>query len=590
MRTLQGLLGAIALALATADLSAQGLAAWDEPGPRISAEDSIALFRAARSDQATFERLRRSRLPETWSRSGGYCDERVGRFCLTHGSGRDDWVAPPEDERVARSRSVLIDGLGGAAGLIPGDGWIAGQRVRYLVEARRFDEAVTAARECKGEAWWCAALRGFAHHYAARPLQADSAFDIALAAMDEPDRQRWTDLLLILDHRSARTYRRIADEDRASFEDRFWRLADPLLTRPGNELRAEHFSRHVWDALQDRAQSTDGLSWGFDLREILIRYGWPAGWERTRAVGMRLGPPPMVTHYSGAPQYMLPPSHALLDETGTAGEWDVEEPRARTGYNVPMADSVARWFTPLAHQVAVFRRADSAFVVAGYELPADSVPADARVEAGFALMATTEPLGEPVITLDSSSAIVGSMAVRAEARPLLMSLEVLVPDERRIARARYGLDIAPVQPALLAVSDLLLLREADQLPDSLPDAIPIARGSGRVEPGERIGVYWEIYGVVAETTPELAMSLRLLERRTGLLRRFAERVGLMREFAPIRLRWEEAVSSGPYIPRSLAIQIPEIPPGSYTLELSVEAPGRETLFVRRDLDVVGGTP
>lgn len=565
------------------------IAAWGQPAQfpsQISPEDSVDLLRAARASQDAFERLRRHRLPETWSSGGGYCDERVGRFCLTFGGGHDSWEPPPEDEEVVAARDKLIEGLGGAAGLIPGDGWIAGQRVRYLVEARRFDEAVAAAAECRAADWWCAALSGFASHYAARPLQADSAFDAALAAMDDEQRARWTDLTMILDLRSARTYRRLADDERQRFEARFWRLADPLYTRPGNELRSEHLSRHVWDALQDRAESTEGIRWGYDLREIVIRYGWPSGWERVRSSGIPLVPQPMVTHYGGAPQYLLPPSHALLDETGTAGVWDVEEPRARTGYNIPLADSVARWFTPLAHQVAVFRRPDAAIVVAGYELPADSVPEDTEVVAGLVVTPTVDMELPPAIETADDAGLTGSMAVVAEARPMLMSLEVVVPGEKRIARARYGLDIAPLRPGLIALSDLLLLRDPHPLPDSLARAIPLARGSGAVRPGEQIGVYWEVYGVSAEATPSLVMSLRLTPRQTGAIRRLAESIGLLRRSEPIRLRWEESVVPGPYMGRSLSIQIPEISPGEYALELSVEVPGREPLVVRRAIDVV----
>lgn len=169
---------------------------------------------------------------------------------------------------------------------------------------------------------------------------------------------------------------------------------------------------------------------------------------------------------------------------------------------------------------------------------------------------------------------------------MLMSLEVVVPGEKRIARARYGLDIAPLRPGLIALSDLLLLRDPHPLPDSLARAIPLARGSGAVRPGEQIGVYWEVYGVSAEATPSLVMSLRLTPRQTGAIRRLAESIGLLRRSEPIRLRWEESVVPGPYMGRSLSIQIPEISPGEYALELSVEVPGREPLVVRRAIDVV----
>jgi hypothetical protein len=555
---------------------------------RVTAQDSALLLRAARQDQAAFERLRRNRLPETWGSGSGRCDERIGRFCLTHGSPRGTWTAPPEHPDVVASRDTLVHGLGLVAEIIPGDGWIAGQRVRYLVEARRLDEALLAAGACRAERSWCAALLGFVHHYASRAAAADSAFDTALAAMEEPERRRWNDLSLILDEQSVRSYRRMAPEGREEFEHRFWRLADPFLTRPGNELRSEHFSRHVRDQFQYRAQSADGISWGYDLREILLRYGWPAGWERHRNWGMTAGPPPLTSHYSSAPQYLLPPPEALLGESGTEGTWEITGRRSRTGYNIPLEDSIARWFSPLDHQVAVFRRGAESVVIAAYQLPADSVPESARVEAGLALLETADDRREPDVALAPGVGATGRMLGRTDARQVLMSLEVVVPEERRLARARYGLDLPPLLPGLLSMSDLLLLSGGEDLPESLEEAVEMARPSARIPAGEEVGVYWEIYGVDPERTEQVTLSIRLLESRRGWVRRLAERAGLLREVTPIRLRWQEPTVAGTHMPRSLAIQIPEVAPGSYTLELTLEADGREPLSVRKDIEVTGG--
>jgi hypothetical protein len=550
----------------------------------LSEEDSASLVAAGRSDQANFERLRRRHLPSTWGGGSMKCDERIGRFCLNHMDGQDDWVAPPEADEVVTGRLTLIDGLNQAARLIPGDRWMAGQRVRYLLEARMFDEALVAARECRAERWWCAALAGFAYHHAARPVEADSAFVIALDAMDEEKRDTWTDLSFILDDRSMRVYRRLEGNERTALETRFWRLSDPLIARPGNELLAEHFSRQVWSELQDRAESPEGISWGYDLHEILVRFGWPAGWEQTRQFGMTEGRPPLVSHYSTAPQQLLPPPAAVLGEPAT-GTWDTEDARPRTGYNIPLPDSIARWVSPLAHQIAVFIRGDSAIVVAGYELPRDSFPDDVPIEAALALLPTGDPLLQPLATAADRTGRAGSLMLQAPAIRALVAIELLVPSEDRIARVRYGLELAPTPPDLLALSDLLLLEGGGELPDSLSAAAAMARGSVRVSPGEQLGIYWETYGVNPASTPTLTMSLRLLEPRKGWLRRLGERAGLLREAVPIRLRWEEAVTTAPYLPRSLHIEVPEVTPGDYLIELTVEAAGREPLTVQKEIEV-----
>lgn len=585
---------AVAVGVLAGLLLADGGTTQQPEGPNLAStvtpEDSVDLLAAARSDQASFERFRRRRLPSTWGGGSSRCDERIGRFCLNHNSGASDWVPPPEDEEVVEARLSLIDGLSQVAELIPGDRWIAGQLVRYLVDARRFDEAVDASGRCRAEPWWCAALTGFAHHYSGDAERAESAFDIALELMEPDERDRWTDLTLILDDRTVRVYRRMDEREKADFADRFWRLADPLLTRPGNELKSEHLTRHVWNALQDRAEPTDAISWGWDLREILIRYGWPSGWEQTRSFGMNLeaGRPPLVSHYSSAPRGLLPPAEALLGETATEGSWDQDERRSRTAYNLPLGDSVARWFSPLDHQVAVFRRGETSVVAAAYELPRDSLPEGATVLAGLSLLPTGDPTLSADVTFASDSTGSGAILLEAISRPVLMTLEVVVPSERRIGRARYGLNLSPITPGLLALSDLLLVDGAAELPDSLHAAARIARGSQTFRSGEGVGVYWETYGIDPESTPSVIMSLRLLQARTGWLRRLGERAGLLREVAPIRLRWEEAVTGFPYHPRSIHIEIPDVNPGEYVLELAVEAAGREALSVRKEIEIVGG--
>lgn len=550
----------------------------------LSARDSASLLRSARREQADFERLRRNRLPQTWGGGSVRCDERIGRFCLTHGSDRDDWVAPPEDEQTAAGRATLIDHLGQAAERIPGDGWIAGQRVRYLVEARRPDEAVAAAAECRAEGWWCSALRGFVHHYAGNAAEAEAAFADALVGMEQEERARWSDLTMILDDRTVREYKRMNAEARAAFETRFWHLADPLLTRPGNELRTEHFSRHVWDQLQFRADSPDGISWGYDLREIVLRYGWPTGWERVREWGSAAGPPPLTSHYSSAPRYLLPPPETLLRDTANTAEWDADLELSRTGYNVPLSDSSAKWFAPLDHQVAAFRRGAAAAVVGAYQLPMDSVAAWATIRAGIGVLRLTNLASPPQLFRIDDSGPRGALVAELPAEPVLFSLELLVPEERRLARARYDLDLTRTEGGI-SLSDLLLLDASETLPDSLPAALAVARGSTMARPGEQIGIYWEMYGLDPTESPEISLSIRLLEGRTGWLRRLAERAGILREVAPIRLRWQEPVLAGEYMARSLGIQVPNVDPGTYTLELVVEAADEEPVSVRRDLEI-----
>src|SRR5215218_2935004 len=178
--------------------------------PAVQRADSARALRSARSAQAEFERVRFAHLPWIWESGGGSeCDERIGRFCLTYTDTEEDWHAPLEHRDVLRARDTLIAALGRAAAATPGDGWVAAQRVRYLVQAGRASEAVGAARDCRAEAWLCRALEGYALHSSHDYAAAEPAFAAALAAMPPSERRDWDELAPVLVDGDARALRRM---------------------------------------------------------------------------------------------------------------------------------------------------------------------------------------------------------------------------------------------------------------------------------------------------------------------------------------------------------------------------------------------
>jgi hypothetical protein len=564
-----------------------------EPPAHVDEAETARILREARAEQSRFERIRRNNLPWTHSRGGGcdprWGDERIGRFCLMHGDDGDDYEPPPEEPVVVEARARLLSRLGQASEIVPWDGWIAGQRVRYLLESGDAESAAITAHRCAAAEWWCAALTGYVHHYSGDAVRADSAYGEALRLIPDSERERWLDLSTILEGRSLRAYSRLTDAEKTEFHDRFWNLSRLLFSRPGNDLRSEHLSRNVLDILQDRAQSTDGIRWGEDLREILLRYGWPRGWERVRETRLTAtgGPPSMISYYSNSRTQVIPPYEVLFPADGSGvslGTWDIESSRPRTGYGLALPLETARWIRKIDTQFAVFRRPDHAMVVAAYEVPADSLP-DAITPLQAALAIVRES-GDPEVTEFPTRGFADAVLTRADPGPAILSLELLSLDAARAARARHGIEIPVLDPGSLALSDLLLLRDADALPDSLADAAALARGSDRVRPGERLAVYWEIYGLPDEEMQALSVSLRLVDRRGGWLRRAAERVGVIREAAPVRLRWREQATSAGFVTRSMSIQIPAVSPGVYVLELTVERPGEPPVTAERDIEVV----
>ncbi len=173
----------------------------------------------------------------------------------------------------------------------------------------------------------------------------------------------------------------------------------------------------------------------------------------------------------------------------------------------------------------------------------------------------------------------------APARPALLSLEALSRREKLGGRARYGIRPRSRPRIVLDVSDLMLLVEADSLPADLEEATGLARGSLRVRSGERIGLYWELYGL-SPGGETLAMSLTITKKSKSWLRRIGETLGLTGRDRPMSLNWLERVEARyPAVPRSLAIELPEMAKGAHLLRLQIEAYGREPVVVWRELSV-----
>lgn len=565
------------LALLVLALPAPG-GAQAAASPDLRREAARAL-REARAAQAAFERLRVRHLPWTSERGGGECDERIGRFCLWHGDDAEvEWKPPPEPEPVRTGRQELIAKLAEAAARAPGDEWVAGQRVRYLVEAGRHAEVPAAADACGGSGWWCTALRAYARHNAREHAEADSLYAAALVQMPERERREWTDLSVLLGPDGGSTYRRSAGEERARTEARFWWLADPFWMDPGNPRRTEHFSRWVVDRLQERAKSPEGISWGDDLREILLRYGAPIGWERIRPSHpmMVQHGVSVITHYGPSRLSAPPPFSSLRDPLSLKPEdWPADDRRARVDYEED--------FGRLDHQVAFFRRGDSARVVAAYALDPDSVAADAAVEAGVVLM--DAPDAEPRLERRMGTGPRGVLTLDAPPGPTLLSLEARAgPDSLpRVGRARYAVR-APAAAEGVSLSDVLLLGDPDPLPATLDEAVPRARGSTRVRPGERVGLFWEVYGLPAQADT-VAFSLQVTREAGGWMRRMAEQVGVLGAAPPVRVRWEEETAGEPVLARSLVLALPGLAPGRYTLELAVAPREGTPVTVSRELRV-----
>ncbi len=562
------------LSLLPALLAGQGLRLAAAPPP-----DSALVVRRARHAQADFEQTRRASLPLSPGHFGSSCDERIGRFCYWY----DEAGASPSEEprRIGDAREQLLAVLDGAAVAVPGDPWIAGQRVRYLVEAGGFAAALAAARSCRAVPWWCEVLAGFALHGAGDFGGADSAYDAAARDMPSDERCRWTDVSLLLERDLRRHYERLACDERAAFEARLWWLAQPLYSRPGSDRRTEHWARLTLTRLLEHATTPYDLPWGDDLRELTIRYGWPVSWAREARRAGEARVPSVIGHEAQPAWRFLPVARTFsAPESSGAVDWTAGGRRPRERYAPPYAASL----TTLESQVAVFRRGDSSIVVASYDLSRN--PPFMLASPDAALVLARDETTAPVVVRRHGSGPAGVLVATAAWRPRLVSVEVTVPAHRRIARARRGVLPWPDRGPGASISDLLLFDPPDPLPAGRAEVLPLMRGSSRVRSDSRLGLFWEIYGL-APQGETMTTTVTVAPVGEGWLRRLTAGVGLAGRRTPLRLEWqEELLPHDGAAERVLALELAHLSPGRYRLTVAIATAGEEPAVATREIEVV----
>lgn len=565
----------------------------------VSRADSSRIVEEARKRQRDFERFRQSRIPVERERTGGGCDQRIGRICIWFG-GEDEERFPVERSEVGVARRELIGVLARAAEQV-GDSWVTGQLVHYLVENGTLGDAERVARRCEiAEKWWCSALAGYVLHVGGDFTGSEAAFREALANMPKDELERWMSPRYLFSRDQERDFERLEPAERERQWELFWRLSDPLFLLDGNDRLTDHFARKVEAKNEEHAESPQGLEWDDDLEETLIRYGRIVGWSRTydpastmrRSGGFSLQDTRRVLghHHPKSRGYLFPTDFLPSPSDIPPESWITAPREARSWYAPPYAPD----FSALESQVGRFRRGDDMLVVGAYRpsLAAADLPGPPDRRTGVevagpvqsALFLVPEADGEIVEAHGDQAA--GVLTLHAPPGRYVSSLEVLDAEGKRAWRARQGVRQVPLVPGLVAVSDLLILREGASLPATLDEAIPDVRPGVRVRQGERFTVVWEVYGLrVREAT---RVTLGFTEGRPGFLTRVGDFLGILEPDRPVEVTFsdpgDDSVQSAF---RAVVLELPELDPGEYTLHLRVDLQGRESVIASRPIVVEG---
>jgi hypothetical protein len=524
-----------------------------------------------------YERSLRRLAPGRMSGSPSHCDEIVGRFCLFYDAGRGPPL-PPEPEGIARARKRAVEVFTAALAFHPADTLVAGPLVRYLVEGDRSEDAVAVARQfaaASTDSVWSFLLLGFALHAAMATGEAEQAFHAALQRMRLSEREDWQSIRYLLAPTDQPRYRELQGDVRTDFEDRLWRLADPLYLTPGNETRTEHMARQMYGRILRRAPLVQGgFSWAEDLEELTQRFGVPKA--RTQDVGRSLEL--RVTEYYDPDQLTYVPPEPLskdgltLFEPGAA--WPYDTVRARSGY----APATVRHMGVLEHQLSRFPVLDSVIVRADLQLPLDSaVHLPARIELGlFVLDSAFQTLTYIQDTITSlRDTLRGVLSLRLPDGAVAYSLEARDLTSRLAARARYFLPLPLVSRPVL--SDVVILEARQSAPPAnrgSADFLPLP--SLRVPRNEPVAIYLEARGLTPddERTIRYRVDLEVLDQGrpsavTRAVRRLGRALGLGGNDVAPRITWNEQAQSAAFIPIALKLGQLQLDPGLKRFRVTV---------------------
>lgn len=512
------------------------------------------------------------------------------------------------------ARGQLLDSLEQIARRSPENVWVLGQRVRFLVEDGRAADALVVAEGCTTPEVWCNLLAGYARHARNDFAAADRSVRRALAVATPAERCMLSDIHALLPERARDAFLELNCTDAIEATTRFWWLSQPAFITPFNERRAEHYARLVSAILHASITMDERYDWrqpqgGDAIFAMILRYGWPTStvWvgkpdDDSHDNYLRVRASPLVAPYSTAEYspgrfgfgFRDPLSTDLTRIADTS--WQVAPPKA----DMTMHRTGRRMWWPQEHmllpgvqvaelpegQLAVFRRVDKVRVAAAVSAKirdtARAMQAERRPDT-LSLLASPEPdVVWPIARVIDGTAQKLVVDGEMPSRPVLLGLELHGGDRpRTVVRSRRGLVPPPTLNNLpadsIALSDPVLFEmgATSALPSTVDAMLPRMLPETTL-PRQRVGVFWETYGVAAGDSAEFSIAIRPTSE-AGFLRQAAAALRLM---APppvgVTIGWREpsrrdaSVSIGTHAiyGRSVAIDLAPLKRGDYALEIT----------------------
>jgi hypothetical protein len=555
------------------------------------------------------------------------CDERDGSDCF-----QGDYECPGCLWSEDRSEMHRLGAVYDSAGVLMQQAhprtslhrlnWLAGQRVGLWVRQGELERAQVAADECMAEVWWCEALRAFVEHRSGEHLAAEARFGRVLRLMPPVEACYWHELGFYRDsmHHSFGhdAYGRLVDDLELPAEPpcpdeaearRFWTLADPLWSMPGNDRLTEHYARLVDMAIHHQFMTSmrptvtglypsDNEPWGAHLvqhHSRVMRHGQPVGWRwvQVRALPPQWPPPPPgpvpATTRRGAPEerprggrarvaqdpmlrWTAPPDvrepYGMLDLYGRGQGFivalDVEDALVAGAEVFEPGDyhGMESYVSPHGPVVALplqsgfFRRDGREVLLVRSRVPdAATVAADSDAPAWSLIGWNGDAFINGTVRI-AGDTIISTLAVPWQ--PHVISLESV--HEGGAWRGRTGTR-PPDARNDVAISSVVITEPSATPPTSLDEALPLMLPTTRLAEGTRAAAYWELYAT--ETVNAVVEVTVRRADRPGLLTR------LLGGRAPeLSVRWEELFEPAAGVAtRTFDLDVERLAAGSYQLEM-----------------------
>ncbi|HKG93189.1 MAG TPA: GWxTD domain-containing protein [Gemmatimonadaceae bacterium] len=490
-----------------------------------------------------------------------------------------------------------------------------------LYDAGRYEEMVRTATELRSAqpmSYRLLFALGLALHRTDRTSEAQPVFDSALARLDQDERRDMLGLEGVLREEDAKAYRQLPEGARFQLDSLFWDRIDPLRLTPVNEARVEFLSRVAYADLRFSSPEFRTKGWRTDRGDAYIRYG-PPPVVATFA--------PEVTNVAASPEavakvttvwwypeskirfvFMGPPA---MNYASYAGDFRAYAENLR--YMAPMRldnlKSAVR-VDSVAVQIARFRgdSANAVDVSVFADIPTGRMLRDVDVQQSTLETALfiTDGLRRDLVAARDSSVVRAASRERVTGRSwrrvlppgqYFYRVEAREPGSGHNARASAAVELDAFPAGALATSDILVARRivpregAAADPRGRGDFLIVPNGSLTYAPDDTLFLYWENYGVTADSQGNGRIRIELALRLTEMLRPadfaarllggLADAVGASAEGDDrVVLRYERAVPAGgrDRVPNYLALALDRAPYGDYMIELTVTdlTTGRKT--------------